>query len=161
MCMEMSLNLKRKPWRHLKVVTHPLQMRSDFTICFSRTHLPPSVLQKALLQTKRVMTTLQLGALSPSLPQAQFFFPKDVCILLKFSDFITHDLSIDTVFEGCQCDTSNPPSYQLELVLRKWYPIDRSRELRCFVREDHLIGISQRDPNFYDFMTGPKYKATS
>ncbi|KAG1858632.1 D123-domain-containing protein [Suillus tomentosus] len=82
--------------------------------------------------------------------------PSDVYILLKSSDFISHDLSIDTVFEGCQCDPSNPPSYQLELVLRKWYPIDRSREFRCFVREGCLIGISQRDTNFYDFMNEPQ-----
>ncbi|KAG1788856.1 D123-domain-containing protein [Suillus plorans] len=82
--------------------------------------------------------------------------PSDVYILLKSSDFISHDLSIDAVFEGCQCDSLNPPSYQLELVLRKWYPIDRSREFRCFVREGRLIGISQRGTNFYDFMNEPQ-----
>ncbi|KAG2123314.1 D123-domain-containing protein [Suillus cothurnatus] len=100
--------------------------------------------------------------------------PSDVYILLKSSDFISHDLSIDTVFDGCQYNSSNPPSYQLELVLRKWYPIDRSREFRCFVREGRLIGtscclilglashddaragISQRDTNFYDFMIDPQ-----
>ncbi|KAJ8583375.1 D123-domain-containing protein [Rhizopogon salebrosus TDB-379] len=82
--------------------------------------------------------------------------PSDVYLLLKSSDFVSHDLSIDTVFEGCRYDTSNPPSYQLELVLRKWYPIDRSREFRCFVREGHLTGISQRDTNFYDFMNEPQ-----
>jgi hypothetical protein len=83
---------------------------------------------------------------------------------------------MDTVFEGCQYDPLNPPSYQLELVLRKWYPIDRSREFRCFVRDGCLIGtscfqflltqanhdddacagISQRDTNFYDFMNEPQ-----
>lgn len=82
--------------------------------------------------------------------------PLDVYILLKSSDFISHDLSIDTIFEGCQYDPSNPPPYQLELVLRKWYPIDRSREFRCFVRDGCLIGISQRDTNFYDFMNEPQ-----
>ncbi|KAG2153021.1 D123-domain-containing protein [Suillus bovinus] len=82
--------------------------------------------------------------------------PSDVYILLKSSDFTSHDLSIDTVFEGCECDPSNPPSYQLELVLRKWYPIDKSREFRCFVREGRLIGISQRDTNFYEFMNEPQ-----
>ncbi|OAX42331.1 D123-domain-containing protein [Rhizopogon vinicolor AM-OR11-026] len=82
--------------------------------------------------------------------------PSDVYLLLKSSDFVSHDLSTDTVFEGCQYDASNPPSYELELVLRKWYPIDRSREFRCFVREGRLIGISQRDTNFYDFMNEPQ-----
>jgi len=66
--------------------------------------------------------------------------PSDIYLLLKSSDFVSNDLSIDNVFEGCQYDASNPPSYQLELVLRKWYPIDRSREFRCFVRDGRLIG---------------------
>jgi len=75
--------------------------------------------------------------------------PADVYMLLKSSDFITHDLSADSVFDGC---SSEPCPYELELVLRKWYPIDRSRELRCFVRQNILLGISQRDTNYYDFL---------
>jgi len=47
----------------------------------------------------------------------------------------------------------------LELVLRKWYPVDRSRELRCFVRENILIAISQRDTNFYEFWNEPNTQA--
>ncbi|EPT05118.1 hypothetical protein FOMPIDRAFT_1027341 [Fomitopsis schrenkii] len=74
--------------------------------------------------------------------------PADVYLLLKSSDFVQHDLSPDHVFDGCE---SRPPSYDLELVLRKWYPVDRSRELRCFVRQERLLGVSQRDPNYYDF----------
>jgi hypothetical protein len=31
-------------------------------------------------------------------------------------------------------------SYKLELVLRKWFAIDPSREMRAFVREGVLIG---------------------
>ena len=44
------------------------------------------------------------------------------------------------MFEGCQVDADGPPNYDLELVLRKWYPVDRGRELRCFVRANELIG---------------------
>ena len=73
--------------------------------------------------------------------------PADIYLLLKSSDFITHDLDPERVFEGC-CD-ANPnddnedkPEYQLELVLRKWYPVDRAREVRCFVRDKRLIGMS-------------------
>jgi len=66
--------------------------------------------------------------------------PADVYLLLKSSDFINHDLDTDVVFEGCQMDADSPPKYDLELVLRKWYPVDRGRELRCFVRGDELIG---------------------
>ncbi|KAG2057217.1 hypothetical protein BDR06DRAFT_851348, partial [Suillus hirtellus] len=82
--------------------------------------------------------------------------PSDIYILLKSSDFISHDLSIDVIFEVCQCNPSNPPSYQLELVLRKWYSIDQSCEFRCFVCGGHLIGISQCDTNLYDSMNEPK-----
>ncbi|KAJ7095917.1 D123-domain-containing protein [Mycena belliarum] len=75
--------------------------------------------------------------------------PADVYMLLKSSDFVTHDLSPESVFDGC---SSGPCPYELELVLRKWYPVDRSRELRCFVRQNTLLGISQRDTNYYDFL---------
>ncbi|KAK7469163.1 hypothetical protein VKT23_003654 [Stygiomarasmius scandens] len=80
--------------------------------------------------------------------------PADIYMLLKSSDFITHDLSPDFVFEGCE-QSSDSSGYELELVLRKWYPVDRSRELRCFVRNNMLIGISQRDTNYYDFLNNP------
>ncbi|KAH8102611.1 D123-domain-containing protein [Cristinia sonorae] len=79
--------------------------------------------------------------------------PADVYLLLKSSDFVLHDLDTDSVFDGVESVSGDRPShpYELELVLRKWYPVDRSRELRCFVRREMIIGISQRDPNYYDF----------
>lgn len=64
----------------------------------------------------------------------------DVYLLLKSSDFVTHDFSVERVFEGC--NTDDALNYELELVLRKWYPIDRSLEVRCFVRNDVLLGQS-------------------
>ncbi|KAI6106820.1 D123-domain-containing protein [Pisolithus thermaeus] len=82
--------------------------------------------------------------------------PGVIYLLLKSSDFITHDFSIETVFDGCRTD--NLPVYELELILRKWYPVDRSCEVGCFVRNETLLilttatGIMQRDTNFYDFM---------
>ncbi|KAJ3716977.1 D123-domain-containing protein [Lentinula raphanica] len=76
--------------------------------------------------------------------------PADVYLLLKSSDFISHDLSRSMVFDGC--DFAESDLYDLELVLRKWYPIDRSREFRCFVRDNVLLGICQRDTNYYDFL---------
>ncbi|TFK40581.1 D123-domain-containing protein, partial [Crucibulum laeve] len=84
--------------------------------------------------------------------------PAEVYLLLKSSDFITHDINPDTVFEGCNIESlpeTQRPKYELELILRKWYPVDRSRELRCFVRENKLIAISQRDLNYYDFYNEP------
>jgi hypothetical protein len=41
---------------------------------------------------------------------------------------VSHDPSMDMVFKGRQCVPSDIPSYQLDLVLRKWYPMDRTRE---------------------------------
>lgn len=70
--------------------------------------------------------------------------PADVYLFLKSSDFVAHDLDPATVFEGCVDQEEVPdkplPSYELELVLKKWYNIETSRELRCFVRENILIG---------------------
>ena len=69
--------------------------------------------------------------------------PADVYLLLKSSDFVQHDLDPALVFDGCDPeyspDSASPP-YELELVLRKWYPVDRARELRCFVRQEVLVG---------------------
>lgn len=82
--------------------------------------------------------------------------PADVYMLLKSSDFISHDLDEDNVFEGCEpSPESQSPRYELELILRKWYPIDPSRELRCFVRQGQLIGVSQRDTNYYEYLNEP------
>lgn len=77
--------------------------------------------------------------LPPSSP-LKCISPADVYLLLKSSDFINHDLNPEIVFDGCHLDGSSLPPYDLELVLRKWYPVDRSRELRCFVRGNLLIG---------------------
>jgi len=84
--------------------------------------------------------------------------PMDVYLLLKSSDFISHDISPEDVFDGCE-GTDYSSTYQLELVLRKWYHVDPSREFRCFVRQNSLLGISQRDYNFYDFMLDEQIQA--
>ncbi|KAF9506262.1 hypothetical protein BS47DRAFT_1374151 [Hydnum rufescens UP504] len=103
--------------------------------------------------------------LAPSSP-LKCTSPADVYLFLKSSDFVVHDLSPDMVFEGCSLEDDRPhdakpigkPKYQVELVLKKWFAIDKSRELRCFVRDDTLIGacITQRDPNYYEFLNEPK-----
>ena len=92
--------------------------------------------------------------------------PADVYLLLKSSDFISHDLDPEITFQHCE---ERPQAYELELVLRRWYPVDRVREFRCFVRQEVLLGmrpsfpppadsdhsylgICQRDPNYYPFL---------
>lgn len=97
--------------------------------------------------------------------------PADVYLLLKSSDFATHDLDEGRIFEGCVDNvhfeghqltnglgnglvngsapesTNVTPSQgeqggtvELELVLKKWYEIERSREVRCFIRNNFLLG---------------------
>lgn len=74
----------------------------------------------------------------------------DICLLLKSSDFVTHDLT--QPFKACvdrDKETSTSGLLQYELVLRKWVEIDPSTEFRCFVKDSVLIGISQRDYTHY------------
>ncbi|KAL9590620.1 MAG: hypothetical protein Q9179_007970, partial [Wetmoreana sp. 5 TL-2023] len=83
--------------------------------------------------------------------------PNDVYLLLKSSDFITHDL--EQTFDGCE-----PPSLSTEsnndeteipyhLILRKTIPaLNTSLEFRCFIRSQILLCICQRDLNHYDFL---------
>lgn len=94
--------------------------------------------------------------------------PADVYLLLKSSDFAMHDLDDGRIFEGCvdggennltngasngtvngsAMDTTSESSSEnehgdghgLELVLKKWYEIERSREVRCFIRNNCLLG---------------------
>lgn len=72
----------------------------------------------------------------------------DVYLLLKSSDHITHDL--DHPFDESSDTDSPAPEY--ELVLRKWKEINPSLEFRVFVRNGVIVGKSQRDLNYYDFL---------
>ena len=103
--------------------------------------------------------------------------PNDVYLLLKSSDFVTHDL--EQVFDDCESDTesdsaSNSEASQKEdevpearcvthsagsseipycLVLRKKIPAyNPSLEFRCFVRARQLLCMCQRDLNHFSFL---------
>eukprot|EP01133_Synstelium_polycarpum_P000061 gene61-82_t len=78
----------------------------------------------------------------------------DVLLLLKSSDFINHDLSQFAITSIGEADESMTP---YTLVLRKWHNLFHSMEFRCFVKDDQLIGICQRDTStFYDFLVTKK-----
>ncbi|GJJ68501.1 hypothetical protein EMPS_00847 [Entomortierella parvispora] len=90
--------------------------------------------------------------------------PADIFLLLKSSDFIAHDLShayedcSDAAPEGSPADETGVQKRPktVQLILRKWFDLAPSMEFRCFVRDNELIGISQRDMTYYDFLNGVK-----
>ncbi|GAM86037.1 hypothetical protein ANO11243_040470 [Dothideomycetidae sp. 11243] len=86
----------------------------------------------------------------------------DVYLLLKSSDFVTHDL--EHAFDDCVDWSGTPDQLDAEvgyvLVLRKFFRLNPSLEFRVFVRDGTVLGVTQRDLNFYDFLFDlrPKFK---
>ncbi|KAL4884067.1 D123-domain-containing protein [Aspergillus karnatakaensis] len=83
--------------------------------------------------------------------------PNDIYLLLKSSDFITHDL--EHPFDDCVPDTTysptptpNVPEVTYNLILRKYVNFNPSLEFRCFVRNRVLLCICQRDQNHFEFL---------
>lgn len=83
--------------------------------------------------------------------------PNDIYLLLKSSDFITHDL--EHPFDDCVPDTSyspsptpSPPQVNYNLILRQYVNFNPSLEFRCFVRNRVLLCMCQRDQNHFDFL---------
>ncbi|KAJ8118815.1 hypothetical protein OPT61_g280 [Boeremia exigua] len=77
--------------------------------------------------------------------------PNDIYLLLKSSDFITHDLA--HAFDDTADQSTTPdPEIAYHLVLRKWINLNPSVEFRCFVRNRQLIALCQRDLNHFDFL---------
>jgi len=77
--------------------------------------------------------------------------PNDIYLLLKSSDFVTHDLAHafdDTIDES----SANIEEIPYHLVLRKWITLNPSVEFRCFVRDRRLIAMCQRDLNHFEFL---------
>ncbi|KAK3997330.1 putative cell division cycle protein [Cladorrhinum sp. PSN332] len=75
----------------------------------------------------------------------------DVYVLLKSSSFISHDL--DHAFDDTVPSSSSSTLFQPVLVLRTFFNPLPSLEFRCFVKDRNLIGITQRDPNYYAFLS--------
>lgn len=74
----------------------------------------------------------------------------DVYILLKLSNHINHDL--DAAFE----EVKEVPNIKYEMVLKQWININPALEFRIFIRQGRIIGVSQRDLNYYDYLEGLK-----
>lgn len=85
--------------------------------------------------------------------------PGEIYLLLKSSDFITHDL--EHAFDDCIDtplltgeDSVEAKDINYSLVLRKWFNVNPSMEFRVFVRGRKIIGITQRELNHFDFLQG-------
>ncbi|KZF21354.1 D123-domain-containing protein [Xylona heveae TC161] len=87
----------------------------------------------------------------------------EIYLLLKSSDFITHDLEhvFDDVEDEDPAETASkapaPPPKTIDdipyhLILRKHVQMNPSVEFRCFVRQRTLVAICQRDLNHFDFL---------
>ncbi|KAF2855324.1 cell division cycle protein-like protein [Plenodomus tracheiphilus IPT5] len=77
--------------------------------------------------------------------------PNDIYLLLKSSDFVTHDLA-HAFDDTADQTTTADPEIAYHLVLRKWITLNPSVEFRCFVRNRRLIALCQRDLNHFDFL---------
>ncbi|PGH00688.1 cell division cycle protein 123 [Blastomyces parvus] len=89
--------------------------------------------------------------------------PNDIYLLLKSSDFVTHDL--EHAFDGCVSDPEEEeeeeevkevenPRIPYHLVLRKYITLNPALEFRCFVRDRKLLCLCQRDLNHFSFLFG-------
>ncbi|TGZ85259.1 D123-domain-containing protein [Ascodesmis nigricans] len=91
--------------------------------------------------------------------------PGEIYLLLKSSDFVTHDL--EHAFDDCIDTPLLVGEEEVEmrdiaysLVLRKWFKINPSMEFRCFVRGRKLLAVSQRELNYFKFLEDMKEELT-
>lgn len=88
--------------------------------------------------------------------------PDDVYLLLKSSNFVTHDL--EHAFDGClpaTAATSVTPAaaatalgFSPVLVLRSYFNMHTALEFRCFVKHRNLVAITPRDLKYYPYLAG-------
>lgn len=72
----------------------------------------------------------------------------DIYLMLKASDHILDDLE-------CLKSLNNNDqniSFEFELVLKKWFDFNPSLEFRIFVVNSQIIGVSQKEMVYYDFL---------
>lgn len=74
----------------------------------------------------------------------------DVYLVLNASDHIVHDL--DYAFDECVDKDDVSVSVEPELVVKQWIDLNPALEFRVYVRDRRIIGISQRDLNYYDYL---------
>lgn len=104
----------------------------------------------------------ELGAVAPKLNwsaprDATWILPNntmkcseinELYLLLNASNYISFDLQHG--FD--ECDEGDSAVAEFELVLRQWFDINPALEFRVFVKEGRILGVSQRDLNYYSFL---------
>ncbi|AET41365.1 cell proliferation protein CDC123 Ecym_8069 [Eremothecium cymbalariae DBVPG len=82
----------------------------------------------------------------------------DVYLLLNASNYIMYDLH--HAFEECIAEEggNHAGSVEYELILREWFNINPALEFRVFIRDGMILGVSQRDLNYYDYLATLKEK---
>lgn len=81
----------------------------------------------------------------------------DVYLLLNASNYIMHDLThaFSEVTETTE-DNIKETQQDYELVLRKWFSVNPALEFRVFVKFGRIVGVTQRDLNYYDYLENLK-----
>ncbi|QLQ79144.1 hypothetical protein HG537_0B04920 [Torulaspora globosa] len=74
----------------------------------------------------------------------------ELYLLLNASNYISFDLQHG--FDECTDEGNEERDTEFELVLRQWFDINPALEFRVFVRDGRIIGVSQRDLNYYNFL---------
>lgn len=82
----------------------------------------------------------------------QCYHPEDVYLLLKSSEFVARDLEQMSHLPTTAPDAIIEEKVVPQLVLKKWFALNKSYEFRCFVRSSQLIAITQRDVTFFDHL---------
>ncbi|KAL3230161.1 Uncharacterized protein RNJ44_01524 [Nakaseomyces bracarensis] len=106
-----------------------------------------------------------ISELGPVTPKLNWSAPKDatwilpnntmkcnevneIYLLLNASNYIVHDL--EHAFDECVDKKQGEPEY--ELILRQWFNINPALEFRVFVKDGKVVGATQRDLNYYDYL---------
>lgn len=74
----------------------------------------------------------------------------EIYLLLNASNYIMHDL--EHAYDECQEDSNDTITPEVELVLREWFDVNPALEFRVFVKDKRVIGATQRDLNYYDYL---------
>ncbi|CAL9732261.1 cell division cycle protein 123 [Monosporozyma unispora] len=74
----------------------------------------------------------------------------EIYLLLTASNYIMHDL--EHAFDECDVDEADTTQPETELILREWFDVNPALEFRVFVKDGKIIGASQRDLNYYDYL---------